>query len=124
MRPRPGDRGAATAGVPGVEAPGNDGGSNSWEPRGAVKGDIARMIFYMSVRYEGGDGFADLEANDLAGNGSNPNVGRLSVLLAWNAQDPPSAFEQRRNEVIFSSFQGNRNPFIDHPEWAQAIWAA
>jgi endonuclease I len=76
------------------------------------------------VRYEGGDGFADLEANDLVGNGSKPNVGKLSVLLAWNAQDPPSAFEQRRNEVIFASFQGNRNPFIDHPEWAQSIWAA
>ncbi len=111
-------------GIQSVEAPGNYSDSNSWEPRDAVKGDIARMIFYMSVRYEGGDGFADLEVNDLAGNGSNPNMGRLSVLLAWNAQDPPSAFEQRRNEVIFTSFQGNRNPFIDHPEWAQAIWAA
>lgn len=111
-------------GIQSVEAPGNYSDSNSWEPRDAVKGDVARMIFYMSVRYEGGDGFADLEANDLVGNGSNPSVGRLSVLLAWNAQDPPSAFEQRRNEVIFTSFQGNRNPFIDHPEWAQAIWAA
>ena len=107
-----------------AEAPGNFSDSDSWEPRDEVKGDVARMIFYMSVRYEGGDGFADLEVNDAVGNGSNPNIGRLSVLLAWSAQDPPSVFEERRNDVIYDSIQGNRNPFIDHPEWAASIWAA
>ncbi|MDP2773110.1 MAG: endonuclease [Nocardioides sp.] len=106
------------------EAPGNYADSNSWEPRDAVKGDVARMIFYMSVRYEGGDGFADLEVNDLVSNGSAPRHGRLSVLLRWNAEDPPSAFEMRRNDVIHADFQGNRNPFIDHPEWAASIWAS
>lgn len=104
------------------EAPGNYADSDSWEPRDAVKGDVARMIFYMSVRYEGGDGFADLEVNDQVGNGSAPHIGRLSVLLEWNAEDPPSAFEMRRNDVIFDDYQGNRNPFIDHPEWADALW--
>jgi endonuclease I len=44
------------------------------------------------------------------------------VLLQWNLQDPPSTFEKRRNQVIYDSWQGNRNPFIDHPEWATAIW--
>jgi endonuclease I len=104
------------------EAPGNYADGNSWEPRDAVKGDVARMIFYMSVRYEGGDGFADLEVNDVAGNGSAPHIGRLSVLLQWNAEDPPDAFELRRNNVIYDTWQHNRNPFIDHPEWAQSIW--
>ena len=104
------------------EAPGNYADSNSWEPRDAVKGDVARMIFYMSVRYEGGDGFADLEVNDVAGNGSAPHIGRLSVLLQWNAADPPDAFEMRRNDVIYDTWQHNRNPFVDHPEWADAIW--
>jgi endonuclease I len=104
------------------EAPGNYADGNSWEPRDAVKGDVARMIFYMSVRYEGGDGFADLEVNDVAGNGSAPHIGRLSVLLEWNAQDPPDAFEMRRNNVIYDTWQHNRNPFVDHPEWAQSIW--
>jgi len=80
------------------------------------------MIFYMSVRYEAGDGFADLEVNDVAGNGSTPHIGRLSVLLQWNAQDPPDAFEMRRNNVIYDTWQHNRNPFVDHPEWADAIW--
>lgn len=104
------------------EAPGNYADGDSWEPRDAVKGDVARMIFYMSVRYEGGDGFADLEVNDRVGNGSAPHIGKISVLLQWNAEDPPSAFEMHRNDVIFSDYQGNRNPFIDHPEWADAVW--
>jgi endonuclease I len=112
------DEGGAAA----AEAPGNHTDADSWEPRDAVKGDVARMIFYMAVRYEGGDGFADLEMNDSTGNGSNPNIGKRSVLLRWNAQDPPDAFEKRRNQVIYDSLQGNRNPFVDHPEWASAIW--
>ena len=109
-------------GTENAEAPGNYADADSWEPRDAVKGDVARMTFYMSVRYEGGDGFADLEVNDQVSNGSAPRMGRLSVLLQWNAEDPPSAFEMRRNDVIYTDYQGNRNPFIDHPEWADALW--
>ena len=109
-------------GTENAEAPGNFTDDDSWEPRDAVKGDVARMIFYMSVRYEGNDGFADLEVNDQVGNGSNPNIGKLSVLKQWNEQDPPDAFEQHRNEVIFTDIQHNRNPFVDHPEWVEEIW--
>ncbi|WP_431989402.1 endonuclease I family protein [Streptomyces albogriseolus] len=104
----------------------NSGGSltdsNSFEPRDAVKGDVARMILYMAVRYEGTDGWPDLEPNDSVTNGSNPYHGRLSVLKQWHQEDPPSAFEKNRNEVIYNSYQHNRNPFIDHPEWVEAIW--
>ncbi|MGW8062754.1 endonuclease I family protein [Streptomyces ziwulingensis] len=96
--------------------------SDSFEPRDAVKGDVARMIFYMAVRYEGGDGWADLEVNSSVGNGSNPYIGRLAVLKEWNDEDPPDAFEERRNQVIHDSYQHNRNPFVDHPEWVEAIW--
>ena len=103
------------------EAPGNYSDSDSWEPRDEVKGDVARMIFYMAVRYEAGDR-VDLEVNDQVNNGSNPYMGRLSVLKQWSQEDPPDAFEQRRNERIFDNWQGNRNPFIDHPEWVQSIW--
>lgn len=109
-------------GTPNAEAPGNYADGDSWEPRNADKGDVARMIFFMSVRYEGGDGFPDLEVNDRVANGTAPLHGRLSVLLQWNAQDPPSAAELRRNDLIQQQFQGNRNPFIDHPEWADSVW--
>lgn len=104
------------------DAPGNYTDGDSFEPRDAVKGDVARMILYMAVRYEGDDSFADLEPNDSVSNGSAPNIGRLSVLKTWSEQDPPDSFEQRRNDVIFDDFQHNRNPFIDHPEWVEAIW--
>jgi endonuclease I len=104
------------------EAPGNYTDADSWEPRNAVKGDVARMIFYMAVRYEGGDGYPNLEMNNSVNNGTAPYLGKLSVLLAWNTQDPPDAFEKRRNQVIYDQFQHNRNPFVDHPEWARSIW--
>ncbi|MGO4603083.1 endonuclease [Terrabacter sp. 2YAF2] len=95
---------------------------DSFEPRDAVKGDVARMIFYMAVRWDGGDGFADLEPDDHVGNGTAPAIGKMSVLKQWNLQDPPDAFEKRRNQVIFDTWQHNRNPFIDHPEWVSAIY--
>ncbi|PRY42257.1 endonuclease [Umezawaea tangerina] len=109
-------------GTQSTEAPGNYTDADSWEPRNADKGDVARMIFYMAIRYEGGDGFPDLEVNNSTSNGTNPYIGKLSVLKQWNTQDPPSTFEKRRNQVIYDTFQHNRNPFIDHPEWVDSIW--
>ena len=95
--------------------------SDSFEPRDAVKGDVARMLFYMAVRYSGDDGFGDLELSTVSGS-AVPRIGDLDILLAWNAADPVDAFEMRRNDRIYAQWQGNRNPFIDHPEWAAAIW--
>ncbi|MGW0734924.1 endonuclease I family protein [Streptomyces sp. NPDC002851] len=103
-------------------APGNFTDGDSFEARDAVKGDVARMILYMAVRYDGEDGFADLEPNDQVDNGSAPYIGRLSVLKQWHAEDPPDDFEKNRNDVIYDRFQKNRNPFIDHPEWVEDIW--
>ncbi|MDN5895781.1 MAG: endonuclease [Nocardioides sp.] len=106
--------------VDGCDGCATDG--DSFEPPDEVKGDVARMILYMAVRYEGEGSFADLEPNDQVDNGSAPYIGKISVLLEWNEQDPPSTFEQHRNDVIYEDFQHNRNPFIDHPEWAEAIY--
>ena len=95
--------------------------SNTWEPRDEDKGDVARMMMYMAVRYEGTDTSFDLELVDDIDT-SGPNYGKLSTLLAWHLQDPPDAREMQRNERIFDR-QGNRNPFIDRPEYAVKIWA-
>ncbi|SCG61204.1 endonuclease [Micromonospora humi] len=111
-----------TGGSAVAQAPGCYTDADSFEPRDAVKGDVARMILYMAIRYEGDDGWPDLEPNDSVANGGAPRLGRLTRLLAWHAQDPPDAFEQRRNQRIYERWQGNRNPFVDHPEWARAIW--
>ena len=107
-----------------------------FEPRDEVKGDVARMIFYMAVRYEGeednlyGD-YVDLEiTNDLYNyensetaikNSKMPYYENLSVLLRWHIEDPVDEWELERNESIYQ-IQGNRNPFIDHPELVELIW--
>jgi len=97
--------------------------SDSWEPPDEVKGDVARMIFYMAVRYEGNDGYPDLEVVNYSTTGSkNPVHGKLSTLKQWHQQDPVSDFERQRNDKIYTNWQSNRNPFIDRPEWVEAIW--
>ena len=96
--------------------------TNSFEPPDEVKGDVARMLLYMAVRYEPGDP-VDLELNEQVNNGSAPYHGKLSVLLEWHEQDPVNNWERQRNEKI-QDIQGNRNPFVDHPEWAASIWDA
>ena len=97
----------------------------TFEPRDDVKGDVARMIFYMDLRYEGGGVEPDLEVVDyisLQDNYPSPEMGRLSTLLQWHEEDPPDAFERNRNEVIYS-WQGNRNPFIDRPEFVNFMYS-
>ncbi len=93
--------------------------SNSWEPRDSVKGDVARMVFYMDVRYDSGDGYT-LDMVDYVSS-SAPNLGKLSTLLQWHSDDPPDDFERDRNDTIYG-YQNNRNPFIDHPEYVGYIW--
>ncbi|MDD5151777.1 MAG: endonuclease, partial [Flavobacterium sp.] len=91
-----------------------------FEPIDEFKGDIARMYLYFATRYE----------NTVASysypmfNGTNNQVfttAFLNMLLAWNNQDPVSAREIARNNAIYAR-QNNRNPYIDHPEYVQAIW--
>ncbi len=105
--------------VPG--APGCKKDDDSFEPRDQVKGDVARMIFYMDVRYDGGSGELNLIVVDEVNTAPAPEHGKLSTLLEWHQQDPPDDFERNRNDVVFS-YQENRNPFIDHPEFVEEIW--
>ena len=78
---------------------------NTWYPGDEWKGDVARMMMYLNVRY--GETFE--------------KVGTLELFLQWNAEDPVSSFELQRNAVIQGA-QGNRNPFIDNPYLATLIW--
>jgi len=93
----------------------------TFEPRDDVKGDIARIIFYMDVRYESGSSEPDLTPVDYITNYPDPEIGILSTLLSWHVEDPPDLFEQNRNDVIYS-WQGNRNPFIDFPDLVDLIY--
>lgn len=116
--------------------PGNSNWANSsiWQTWGKLKGNVARALLYMDVRYEGGvhsvTGAAepDLRLTDnislITTTGSNASVaymGLLSTLLRWHAEDPVTEAERLRNDAIHS-YQGNRNPFVDHPEWVACAY--
>lgn len=82
------------------------------------KGDVARMIMYMYVRYQ------DQCMPIVVGVGSTNYsfFGDMpDIFLEWNAEDPVNTYEMNRNTVL-QNMQGNRNPFIDNPYLATAIW--
>jgi endonuclease I len=79
--------------------------TGGWYPGDEWKGDVARMIFYVYLRYN--EPIAD--------------IADLTLLLQWNVDDPVSTFEQQRNGLIQNA-QGNRNPFIDQPYLATVFW--
>ncbi|MBZ0090369.1 MAG: endonuclease, partial [Thermoanaerobaculia bacterium] len=113
----------------------NWSGGGVWETWIGRRGDVARAQFYLDVRYAGGThpitGAAepDLILTDDEGliqaTGSNAAIahhGLLAVLLQWHRDDPVDAKERARNDVV-AGYQGNRNPFIDHPEWAPCLFS-
>lgn len=97
--------------------------NNSWSPPESLKGDIARAMFYMDIRYEGKSGEPDLELTDdlTEITSSNSKMGSLKTLLIWHILDPVSEEEKIRNDRVYEK-QNNRNPFIDHPQWVSSIW--
>ncbi|HMS66334.1 MAG TPA: endonuclease, partial [Ignavibacteria bacterium] len=93
-----------------------------YEPRDSDKGDAARALLYMSIRY---DGIGSLTWNfNWLNNTLLPSLSEapqdLNLLLDWCKQDPPDKWEIDRNNYI-QSIQQNRNPFSDHPEYMNYI---
>lgn len=118
----PSGPGYTTPGHP--EAPGTSRNPGTWEMPDNQKGDIARAMFYMDVRYGGTSGEPDLQLTDnmTTVTASGSNMGRLSSLLVWHLLDPVSPEERQRNDNVDSLFQRNRNPFVDRPEWVKAVF--
>ncbi|MDZ4182257.1 MAG: endonuclease, partial [Candidatus Cloacimonadaceae bacterium] len=85
----------------------SNNGYTVFEPADETKGNIARALLYFNTRY-----------NDPL---TQQNVFMTPDLVAWHYQDPPDAIEIARNQGIYT-FQGNRNPYIDHPEFVGRIW--
>lgn len=98
--------------------------ADSWEPPAIVKGDLARCMFYMDVRYEGTSGEPNLQLTDNQAliTTSSTYMGRLNTLLVWHFLDPVDAAERTRNDLVYNLYQGNRNPFIDRPEFVTALY--
>ena len=81
---------------------------------GSFKGDVARSVLYMQIRYNGlsiENGFPSTQGQ----------MGDLVTLLDWHRNDPPDDFEMNRNNIVYE-WQFNRNPFIDMPELVEYIW--
>ena len=108
--------------------------TGGWETWSGRRGDVARALFYLDVRYEGGqhsngkkepdliltDDVAKMAAGNTGNNEDVAHMGLLSVLLRWHTEDPVDAKERSRNQAVFGH-QGNRNPFIDHPKWVAIL---
>ncbi|MFT6998949.1 MAG: endonuclease I [Cryomorphaceae bacterium] len=111
---------------PFADGSGNGGFSGGgWYPGDEWKGDVARIVLYMYLRYDG-DGSSSSQTRCLpSSSGLGPNVPSDSnvplIFLEWNAEDPVSEVEMQKNEVT-QIRQGNRNPFIDNPILATLIW--
>ncbi|MCT8341028.1 endonuclease [Flavobacteriaceae bacterium TK19130] len=84
--------------------------------QGSWKGDAARAVFFMAVRYNGLDVVEGNPPNTTVG-----ELGDLSILLDWHEMDPADDFEMNRNNVIYT-WQNNRNPFIDRPILVEHLW--
>lgn len=97
--------------------------NNNWEPPDVVKGDVARTLFYMDVRYAGEfsepdlslfNGYTDISV-DVG------TLGKLCSMYQWNVDDPVDSRELERNMGVYE-LQGNRNPFIEYPNFVMDIW--
>ncbi|MCK7591386.1 endonuclease [Subsaxibacter sp. CAU 1640] len=82
---------------------------------GGFKGDVARSVLYMELRYNG------LQVVNGFPEGTVGQLGDLATLLDWHRNDPPDDFEMNRNNVVYT-WQFNRNPLIDHPDLVEYIW--
>jgi len=111
-------------------------GKMVFEPTDEWKGDIARCLFYMATRYSKklekntqGEPYlllTDVKKGEEEPEDSNETYhgyhDNLTTLLKWNELDPVSNYEIHRNNKIYLNVQRNRNPYIDHPEWARRVF--
>lgn len=88
----------------------------NWYPGDEWRGDVARMIMYMYVRYP-----TQCAATSVGAGSTTFSVDMPNVFLNWNVADPVSQYELNRNNIL-QNIQGNRNPFIDNPYLATVIW--
>jgi len=99
--------------------------STTWEPSDAAKGEVARSLLYMTIRYTGdttGEPKLTLtDATNLIVSGST-YMGRYTTLLKWHFTFPVTPAESNRNDQVYGLYQANRNPFVDHPEWVAAAF--
>ena len=92
-----------------------------WEPPSDQKGQVARILFYMDVRYS--DQETNLKLVRGRSDKSRPELGNLETLLKWHCESKVSSIEKDRNNGV-QEWQGNRNPFVDYPGFVETIFGA
>ena len=95
-------------------------GTDEYYPGDNHRGDVARILLYMAVRYKDILSLVEVPQGPTY-EPAGAQMGRLSLLLEWHNADPVDEFEENRNQVIYE-YQGNRNPFIDHPELFEKVY--
>ena len=125
---------ATSSGVVGDVGSASIGGF--WQPPSNMKGFVARAMLYMALRYDGDDddtydlrlaqeAYRDPDARTAKANQTRPDAhyafGRLSDLLRWHASSAVAEWERARNDAVCAA-QGNRNPFVDHPELVTRVF--
>ena len=96
-----------------------------FEPNDNVKGDLARIVFYSIVKYENSFKWTSGAGSVIYSGDKNKNFGltdyAVRLFTKWNEMDPPDAWEISVNNAL-NNIQGNKNPFIEHPEYVNMIW--
>jgi len=123
LRPCDSQRNSSRGNKKFIAGSGNSGATGTgWYPGDEWKGDVARIIMYMYLRYDE----RTLPSNVGFGSNSDTPDDMIDLFLQWNADDPVSTIEKQRNpyheNTSNSDAQGNRNPFIDNPRLATRIW--
>ncbi|WP_282038841.1 endonuclease [Saccharicrinis aurantiacus] len=101
-------------------------GSYSYAPMVSARGDVARILMYMELRWADSKGLYldDSSTNSTGSHDGGPaRQGRVTNLIEWHSTDPVDPFEIRRNNIVFQH-QNNRNPFVDHPELVDHIYGS
>lgn len=128
LRPADRDQNSTRSNRKFADGSGNSGivsTNGGWYPGDEWKGDVARIVMYMYLRYNGNGSQVSqtncFPANVGFGERLDSDINMIDLFLRWNVEDPVSNFEANRNEVLFG-IQLNRNPFIDNPYLATLIW--
>jgi len=98
-----------------------------FEPDDSLKGDFARIVYYAIAKYSGSYGWTSGEGSSTFSGSASTNYGLTNYAIKfyseWSALDPVSDWERSVNDKL-ATIQGNRNPFIDHPEYANTLWGS
>lgn len=106
---------------------GKNSSSAGWDPYTAgydaeVRGECARVILYCVVAYPSFT-LSDADSHSTSNSNKDNMMGNMNTLIKWHFDYPPNIYEKNRNDGA-EYLQGNRNPFVDHPEYVARIWSS